>query len=78
MASLKVKFKAANALVVGPPGLRADLVASMPGDTKQIIADVRTADPRKPEISVVLRVRVHRYYRVLLPLWVGTFEFQWT
>ena len=28
--------------------------------------------------SVVLRVRVRRYYRVLLPLWVGTFEFQWT
>ena len=28
--------------------------------------------------SVVLRVRVRRYYRVLLPLWVGTCEFQWT
>ena len=25
--------------------------------------------------SVVLRVRARRYYRVLLPLWVGTFEF---
>jgi hypothetical protein len=45
MASLKVKFEVANVLVVGPPGLRADLVASMPGDTKQIIVDVRTADP---------------------------------
>ncbi len=45
MASLKVKFEVANVLVVGPPGLRADLVASMPGDAKQIIVDVRTADP---------------------------------
>ena len=45
MAGLKVKFEEANVLVVGPPGLRADLVASMPGGTKQIIVDVRTADP---------------------------------
>jgi hypothetical protein len=26
----------------------------------------------------LLRVHVRRYYRVLLPLRVGTFEFQWT
>jgi hypothetical protein len=45
MAGLKVKFEEANVLVIGPPGLRADLVASMPGGSKQIIIDVRTADP---------------------------------
>ncbi len=45
MAGLKVKSEVANALVVGPPGLRADLVASMPDGTKQIIIDLRTADP---------------------------------
>ena len=28
--------------------------------------------------TVELCVHVPRYYRVLLPLWVGTFEFQWT
>ena len=45
MAGLKVKSEVANVLVVGPPGLRADLVGSMPDGTKQIIIDVRTADP---------------------------------
>ena len=45
MAGLKVKPEVANVLVLGPPGLRANLVASMPDGTKQIIIDVRTADP---------------------------------
>ena len=35
----------ANVLVPGPPGLCADLVASMPDGTKQIIIDVWTAHP---------------------------------
>ena len=45
MAGLNVISEVANVLVLGPPGLRADLVASMPDGTKQIIIDVRTADP---------------------------------
>ena len=46
MAGLKAKSEVvANFLVLGPPGLLADLVASMPDGTKQIIIDVRTADP---------------------------------
>jgi len=45
MAGIKVKSEVANALVLGPPGLRADLVASMPDGTKQIIIDARAANP---------------------------------
>ena len=45
MAGLKVKSEVANVLVLGPPGIRADLVASIPDGTKQIIIDVRTAEP---------------------------------
>ena len=40
-----MKSEVANVLVLGPPGLRADLVASMPDGTKQIIIDMRTAGP---------------------------------
>ena len=50
MAGLKVKSEVANVLALGPPGLRADLVASMPDGTKQIVIDVRTADPCTAEI----------------------------
>ena len=44
MAGFKVRCEVSNILVTGPLGLRADLVVCIPGESRQIVVDVRTAD----------------------------------